>query len=147
MTTSIELLASSKPIVEEEQLKKKGYLIQYDLRFEQLENYYYEKVKHLFTMPYVYSVYGLYTDAFYNYLQNHMELGDSVEIFEIPDPEKLDDLLKAINQNPFAIQINLAELTYQNQYGTFSLHKKNWVDELKRRRLITLDGITIIHKY
>ena len=40
MTIPIELLASSKPIVEEEQLKK-GYLVQYDLRFEQLENYYY----------------------------------------------------------------------------------------------------------
>lgn len=146
MTISIELLASSKPIVEEEQLKK-GYLIQYDLRFEQLENYYYEKVKHLFMMPYVYSIHGLCTDAFYNYLQNHMELGDSLEIFGIPDPGKLDDLLKAIHQNPFAIQINLAEFTYQNQYGTFSLHKKNWGDELKRRRLITLDGITLIRKY
>lgn len=146
MTTSIELLASSKPIVEEEQLKK-GYLIQYDLGFEQLENYYYEKVKHLFTMPYVYSISGLYTDAFYHYLQHHMELGDSLEIFEIPDPEKLDNLLKAIHQTPFAIQINLAELTYQNQYGTFSLHKKRWVDELKHRALMTLDGITLIRKY
>lgn len=146
MTTSIELLASSKPIVEEEQLKK-GYLVQYDLGFEQLENYYYEKVKHLFMMPYVYSVHGLYTDAFYNYLQNHMELGDSLEIFEIPDPEKLDNLLKTIHKTPFAIQINLIELTYQNQYGTFSLHKKNWVDELKHRALMTLDGITLIRKY
>lgn len=146
MTTSIELLASSKPIVEEEQLRK-GYLVQYDLGFEQLENYYYEKVKHLFTMPYVYRVYGLYADTFYNYLQNHMELGDSLEIFEIPDPEKLDNLLQAIHQIPFAIQINLAELTYQNQYGTFSLHKKNWVDELKHRALMTLDGITFIRKY
>lgn len=146
MTTSIELLASSKPIVEEEQLKK-GYLIQYDLGFEQLGNYYYEKVKHLFTMPYVYSISGLYTDAFYHYLQHHMELGDSLEILEIPDPEKLDNLLKAIHQNPLAIQINLAELTYQNQYGTFSLHKKHWVDELKHRALMTLDGITLIRKY
>ena len=146
MTTSIELLASSKAIVEEEQLKK-GYLVQYDLRFEQLENYYYEKVKHLFTMPYMYSVSGFYTDAFYNYLQNHMELGDSLEIFEIPDPEKLDNLLKTIHKTPFSIQINLTELTYQNQYGTFSLHKKNWVHELKHRSLITLDGITLIRKF
>ena len=115
MTTSIEQLASSKAIVEEEQLNK-GYLVQYDLRIEQLENYFYEIVKHLFTMPYVYSVSGLYTGAFYNYLQNHMELGDSLEIFEIPDPEKLDNLSKAIHKIPFSIQINLNELTYQNQY-------------------------------
>ena len=123
MTTSIELLASSKAIVKEEQLKK-VYLFQYDLRFEQLENYFYEIVKHLFTMPYVYSVSGLYTDAFYNYLQIQIELGDSLEIFEIPDSEKLDNLLKAIYKTPFSIQIELIELTYQKQYGTFLLHKK-----------------------
>lgn len=95
----------------------------------------------------MYSVSGLYTDAFYNYLQNHMELGDSLETFEIPDPEKLDNLLKAIHHPPFAIQINLTELTYQNQYGTFSLDKKNWVDKLKHKTLKTLDGITLIRKY
>lgn len=146
MTTSIHLLASSKPIVEEEQLRK-GYMVEYDLGFKPLETYYYKKVKHLFTMPYLYDVSGLYSDDFYNYLHNHMELGDTLEIFEIPDPEKLDKLLEDIHKIPFSIQINLTELTYQNQYGTFSLHKKNWVDELKHRTLIALDGITRIRKY
>lgn len=146
MTSSIEILGSSKPLVEEEQLKK-GYMVKYNLGFDKLEDYYYQRVKHLFTMPYMYSVSGLHTDAFYDYLEKHMELGDSIEIFEILNPEKIEDCLNAVNRFPFSVQINLAELTYQNQYGTFSLHKKNWVDELQHRSLIVPNGITSIRYY
>lgn len=147
MTTSIGILASSRSLVDGEILKRKGYDSSNYLYLEQLEEYYYDKVKHLFTMPYLYESEGGFGDYFYDYLQNRMELGDTIELFEILDPEKDDELLKGIHLFPYAIQINIHDLTYQNEYGTFLLNKKNWVEDLKHRPLIVPDGITVIRNY
>ena len=152
MTTSIEILASSKPLVEEELLKKnEGYVDNDYLGFkqltEELAEYEYEKIRNLFTMPYLYSVFAIGIDGFYDYLQNQMELGDTIELFEIPDPEKFEELLNGIHLFPYAIEIDLPKLTYKNQYGTFLLNKKNWIEDLKHRALVVPDGITVIRNY
>ena len=49
-TTPIGILASSRPLIKEETLKRKWHVN--DLYFDQLEEYYYDKVKRLFITPY-----------------------------------------------------------------------------------------------
>ena len=49
--------------------------------------------------------------------------------------------------NPEYIFINVGRLTYQDQYGTYQLNKKNWIDELNHRTLISNSGVTTIVKY
>lgn len=42
-------------------------------------------------MPYFYQFTGgIGADAFYDYLQYHMELGDTIRLFEIPGPEETE---------------------------------------------------------
>lgn len=145
MTSSIEIMASSKPIIDDYELNK-GYIVKYNLGFSELGDYYYPLVKHLFTMPYIYEVSGLHSGAFYEYLAQHMEIGDTLEIYEIPIPEKVEQSLKALEESPFPIQINVENLSYQNIYGTFKFNKKCWVEDLKHRKIVTENGITTIRK-
>lgn len=42
MTLSVVILASSRPLADGEKLKRKGYVIEYNLYFEQIENYFYK---------------------------------------------------------------------------------------------------------
>jgi len=77
-TTSIEIMASSKPIIDDYELNK-GYIVKYNLGFSKLEDYYYHLVKHLFTMPYIYEVSGLHSGAFYEYLAQHMDHNLSIK--------------------------------------------------------------------
>ncbi len=42
MTLSVVILASSRPLADGEKLKRKGYVIKYNLYFEQIEDYFYK---------------------------------------------------------------------------------------------------------
>jgi hypothetical protein len=60
---------------------------------------------------------------------------------------RYQDSIRKMMDHPQPISINIGSLTYENEYGTFKLKEKNWVEELNHRTLVTEYGITTILRY
>lgn len=149
--TSIYFLASSKPFVLPERLQHYQEQQLYDLHqlftISDVYEGWYEDMAPLLTLPYLYEVRGLENDAFFMYLESEMEVGDTLELFYMHNQGWHAEYVKQALEKQESIFINVGSLTYENQYGTFQLSQKNWVQELRQRTIVTDRGVTTIVKY
>ena len=76
-----------------------------------------------------------------------MEVGDVLEIVTIHSINHIEKSIAKMVREPKPITINAGSLTYKNTYGEFQLHKKNWIDDLRHRTIVTDYGVTTIVKY
>ena len=93
-------------------------------------------------MPYNYEVGGLGNYYFFVYLEKYMEVGDVIELYEIPVQQWYEQYIERVLEHPEPITINVGRYTYQNQYGKYQLNSKKWVEELGHRTLATEYGVT-----
>ncbi|MER1999618.1 MAG: hypothetical protein ABS882_07570 [Lysinibacillus sp.] len=149
--TSIYFLASSKPFQLSKEIidYQKNEIYDYSMYFSISEVWegWYEIMKPLLSMPYLYEVRGLENDAFFMYLEKQMEIGDLIELYYMHHQDWHESYIKRAIESPEPITINVGRLTYVNQYGTYQLNAKNWIEELRHRTLVTDRGVTTIVKY
>lgn len=62
-----------------------------------------------------------------------MEVGDVIELYEIPAQQWYSHYIKRVLEHPEPISINVGSFAYRNQYGVFQFNHKSWLDELKHR--------------
>ena len=111
------------------------------------DHWWYEVVKPVLSMPYIYEVGGIGNHYFFAYLEKYMELGDVIELYEIPVQHWYERYIKRVLENPDAITINVGSYTYENRYGKYQLNPKKWKEELSHRTLLTERGVTTILYY
>lgn len=149
--TSIYFLASSRPIEISQRLQSYEeqplYLAQQRFSITDVYDTWYDVMQPLLTLPYLYEVRGLENDAFFMYLDSEMEVGDTLQLFYMHNQGWHENYVKRALEKQESIHINVGKLTYENEYGTFLFSKKNWINELRRRTLVTDRGVTTIVKY
>jgi hypothetical protein len=148
--TEIQFLASSKPFsIPREIEESNGFFFERGVSFfvNNLDPYWTEIMQPFFMMPYLFEVRGLGNKNFWTYIEHFMEVGDVIELYHISVQNWYQDSIRKMMDNPQHISINIGSRTYENAYGTFKLNKKNWIEELSHRTLVTEYGITTILRY
>ncbi|MEH7400525.1 MULTISPECIES: hypothetical protein [Bacillaceae] len=97
------------------------------------------------TLPYVYEIFGYEKLSFISFLEEFMELGDIVEVYEYCDGKEL--LPESINNPNEARTINLLQLTYKDELGEYQFDERNWMNELTTRRVVSKRSVTTFMKY
>lgn len=110
-------------------------------------DYYTKTLRDILTLPYLYYVTGVGSSYFWLYLDKYMEEGDVLEIVMIHNINRVDEIVEKMLEKPSSIHLNVGSLTYKNEYGTFQLHQKNWIEDAKHRKILTEHGVTTIRKY
>ncbi|MGN1402108.1 MAG: hypothetical protein ACI4XL_11480 [Bacillus sp. (in: firmicutes)] len=149
--SSIQFLASSRPFIMPEEIEdyNNNGLYELDMCFSvyETDKWWRDIVKPVLSMPYIYEVGGLGNHYFFVYLEKYMDIGDVIELYEIPVQQWYEEYIQRVRKVPEPITINIGSYTYQNQYGNFQLNPKKWVEELSHRTLLTERGVTTIIKY
>lgn len=148
--SEIQFLASSKPFIIPKEIEENGRVFyENGLSFNvlELDEYWIKIVQPILTMPYIYEARGLGNQDFWTYLDKYMEEGDVLEIYTVPVQQWYKGSIQNVLENPKNITINIESHTYKNEYGTYILHAKNWLEELKHRTLVTEYGVTTILRY
>ena len=96
------------------------------------------------TLPYVYEI-EFEKLSLLSFLEEFMEFGDVVEIYEYWDGRKV--LPESINVPSEARTINLLKLKYKDEFGEYHFDKKNWINELKTRIVVSNRSVTTFVKY
>lgn len=73
-----------------------------------------------------------------------MECGDVVELYEYWEGKVLP---KSINVPNEVRTINLLQRTYKDELGEYQFEKKNWMNKLVTRTLISNRSVTSFVKY
>lgn len=97
------------------------------------------------TLPYNYEILGFEKLSFISLLDECMEYGDVVEIYEYWDGKKV--LPQSINVPKEARTINLLQRTYKDEFRECQLNKKNWMNELETRIVVSSRSVTTFVKY
>ncbi|OCA86909.1 MULTISPECIES: hypothetical protein [unclassified Bacillus (in: firmicutes)] len=146
----IQFLASSKPFIMPEEIENyhNNGIDELDMCFSvyEADKWWCDIVKPVLSMPYIYEV-GVLGNHFFVYLEKYMDIGDVIELYEIPVQQWYEEYIQRVLEVPEPIMINVGSYTYQNQYGLFRLNPKKWVEELSHRTLLTERGVTTIVKY
>ena len=150
--TGIFFLASSRPIILPEEIEEYNNRRIFDepnkaFSLWKADEWYIKDVQRVLTLPYIYEVGGIDSYYFWVYIEKYMEIGDVIELLAIDHQDKVPKYVDIILANPLPIMINVGSLTYTNQFGTFQLQPKNWIEDLKHRTLYNLRGVTTIVKY
>ncbi|MFC7685021.1 hypothetical protein [Ureibacillus sp. GCM10028918] len=149
--SSIQFLASSKPFIMPREIEdyNNGGVYETGMCFSVYETVqeWREIVKPVLTMPYIYEVRGLGSYYFFLYLEKYMDVGDVIELYEIPVQNWYEKYIQTVLTKPEPITINVGNYTYQNQYGMYQLNPRSWLEELSHRTLLTEHGGTTIIKY
>ena len=149
--SGIQFLASSKLFIMPDEIEDyyNGGIYELGMCFSVYETdaWWREIVGPVLSMPYIYEVGGIGNYYFFHYLKEYMEVGEVIELYEIPVQHQYEKYIESVLQNPEPIVINVGSCTYQNQYGTYQLNPKSWVEELSHRTLLTERGVTTIQKY
>ena len=150
--TGIFFLASSRPIILPEEIQEYNDRRIFDepnkaFSLREADEWYIKDVRRVLTLPYIYEVGGIDSYYFWVYIEKYMEIGDVIELLDIDHQDKVRKYVDKILANPQPIKINVGSLTYTNQFGTFQLQPKTWIEDLKHRTLYTLHGVTTIVKY
>ncbi len=147
----IQFLASSRPLNIPEEIAEYNDKDSYDsdmyFSVHDTDEYWYDILKPIITMPYIYEAHGLDQPYFFVYLEKYMELGDVFELYEIPVQHWYEESIQRVLEKPEPILINIGQYTYQNQFGTYQLNAKKWAEELSHRTIVTEFGVTTIVKY
>jgi hypothetical protein len=96
------------------------------------------------TLPYVYELYGCEKFLLLSFLEEYMKFGDVIELYEYWEGKALP---KSINVPNEARTINLLHRTYKDELGEYQFDKKNWMNELATRTLISNRSVTTFVKY
>lgn len=110
------------------------------------DKYWVEIIKPIITLPYVYEVTGLGNQYFFVYLEKYFAEGYILELYEIPVQNWYNDSIQRALEYDETITIDLKNYVYQNHLGTFQLNRKNLVEDLEHRTLVTERGVTTIVK-
>lgn len=106
-----------------------------------------QALEKIMTMPYLYYIAGIGNADFWRYLDEHMEVGDVLEIVNIHIQHRALEIVEKMLEHPSPIFINIGSKTFQNATGTYQLSRKHWIEELTHRTLVTDFGMTTIVKY
>lgn len=152
--SEITFLASSKPFKMPDEIKEHNNRTAYTseeeatfFTFQELHPLWVKEIEGLFSMPYLYEAAGLESPLFLTYLEKHMETGDVLEIYNVPNQHALEKYIQRMQETPQPIHINVGSFTYRDVHGQYQLNPKNWVEELSRKNYITQLGLTTIVKY
>ena len=105
---------------------------------DEAEQWYAQMLRPIITLPYLYSfVSGISNDDFLLYVVKLMEEGDVLEIVTIHSINHIEKSVAKMVRDPQPITINVGSLTYKNVYGEFQLHKKNWINDLRHRTIVS----------
>ncbi|WP_199615293.1 hypothetical protein [Paenibacillus alkalitolerans] len=96
------------------------------------------------TLPYVYEIYGYEKLSLISFLEEFMEFGDVVEIYEYWEGQALPE---SINVPKEARTINLLQRTYKDEFGEYQFDKRNWMEELATRTVVSNRSVTTFVKY
>jgi len=152
--SAISFLASSKifKLPDEINTYNKRRVFERDEDFmafyvQEIDEYWSNQIKDLFSLPYLYEVVGLGNQLFLTYLEKYMEMGDVLEIYSVPNQHALLRYKQKMLEYPRPIEVNVGNYTYKDVYGMYQLNPKTWVDELDRRNYSNQHGITTILNY
>ncbi|MFJ8258361.1 hypothetical protein ACIQ4Z_13940 [Peribacillus asahii] len=152
--SEITFLASSKPFQIPDEIKEYNNRTFFEreedfisFSVEEIDDYWEKEVEGLFSMPYIYEVYGVGNRLFLKYIEKYMEMGDVLEIYTIPNQHAFEYYKQKMQENPELIEVNVRSYTYRDIYGSYQLNTKNWLEELSHRNYITHHGITTFVKY
>ncbi|WP_078552144.1 hypothetical protein [Bacillus alkalicellulosilyticus] len=152
--SEITFLASSKPFIIPDEIKEYNNRTYFEriedmigLGVHEIDPYWKDLVNDLFTMPYIYTIYGADNKLFLLYLEKYMEEGEILELLEIPNEHAFEYYKSRILEDPNPIIINVGSLTYQNKTEKYQLNPKKWVDELSHKIFVTHYCVTTIVKY
>ena len=154
--SEITFLASSKPFILPDEIEEYNnrtfFESEEDFKMrlwvsEEGANGWNELVGGLFTLPYLYEIYGADNQLFLLYLEKYMEEGEVLELLHFPNQNDYEYYQRRLMEDPEPIVINVGSLTYQNKNGTYQLNPKKWVEELSHKNYLTEFGVTTIIKY
>ncbi|GIO25227.1 hypothetical protein [Oceanobacillus sp. J11TS1] len=153
--SGITFLASSKPFIIPDEIQEYNNRTIFEkmedgvsLWVNEVDNSVWEEVvEGLFTMPYIYEIFGANNKLFLLYLEKYMEEGDVLELIDIPNQHAFEYNKRRLLEKTEPIIINVGSFTYQNKNGKYQLNPKKWVEELSRKNYLTQYGVTTIVKY
>ena len=153
--SEITFLASSKPFILPDEIQEYNNRTYFEREedfiglwvSEEGANGWDELVGGLFTLPYLYEIYGADNQLFLLYLEKYMEEGEVLELLYFPNQHAYEYYQRRLMEDPEPIVINVGSLTYQNKNGTYQLNPKKWVEELSCKNYLTEFGVTTIIKY
>ncbi|WP_227936435.1 hypothetical protein [Alkalihalobacillus deserti] len=135
--SSRTFIATMKPIQDLKYLFEK-----YDLGMGLDKDYYIDLP---LTLPYVYEIYGRYEKlSLISFLEEFIEYGDVVEIYEYWEGKALPISINVPNE---ARTINILQHTYKDEFGEYQFNKKNWMNELAYRTVVSNRSVTTFVKY
>ena len=97
-----------------------------------------------FTLPYVYEMFNNNTESFLKFIDEVMDIGDAIEVYEYWEGSGLPESINLPNE---ARTINLLTYIYKDEYGEYSLNKKRWLEELASRTCSSHRSVTTFVKY
>ncbi len=153
--TSYTFLASSKKIQLQDEIvaeddartlhePNKSFHVR---ELDEAEQWYKQMLRPIITLPYLYSYISGISDDFLLNVVKSMDVGDVLEIVSIHRINHIEKSVAKMVRDPQPITINVGSLTYKNAYGEFRLQKKNWIEDLRRRKIVSEYGVTTIVKY
>ncbi|MBV7508649.1 hypothetical protein KW850_25880 [Bacillus sp. sid0103] len=152
--TQITFLASSKPFEIPDEIEEYNnrtiFEREEDVIFfsvQEVDDYWKKKIEGLFSLPYVYEVNGVGNRLFLTYIEKYLELGDVLEIYQVPNQHVFEEYKQRLEEHPEPIEVNVGSYTYRNIYGLYQLNSIKWLEDLNHRNYITHRGITTIVKY
>jgi hypothetical protein len=152
--TQITFLASSKPFQIPDEIEEYNNRTVFEreedaiyFSVQEVGDYWKDKTKGLFTMPYIYEAEGVGNKLFLRYIEKYMELGDVLEIYQVPNQHAFEEYKQRMEEHPEPIEINVGNYTYRTIYGLYQLNPKKWLEELSHRNYITHYGVTTFVNY
>ncbi|MFT0804171.1 hypothetical protein VSK91_22865 [Bacillus swezeyi] len=152
--TQITFLASSNPIKIPDEIAEYNNRTIFEreedaifFSIQEVDDYWKKKVNDLFSMPYIYEAQGVGNKLFLTYIEKYMDLGDVLEIYQVPNQHVFEEYKRKMEEQPEPIEVNVESHTYRTIYGVYQLNPKKWVEELCHRNYITHHGVTTFVKY
>ncbi|MBI0577331.1 hypothetical protein IEC97_08155 [Neobacillus cucumis] len=152
--TEIAFLASSKPFKIPDEIEEYNNRTVFEgeedfifFSVQEVDDDWKKKIEGLFSMPYVYKVDGVGNQLFLTYIEKYMELGDVLEIYQVPNQHAFEEYKHRMEEEPEPIEVNVGSFTYRTIYGLYQLNSKGWLEDLSRRSYITHLGITTFVKF
>jgi hypothetical protein len=152
--TKITFLASSKPFKLPDEIEeynnRKIFEREEDAIFfsvQEIDDFWKESITGVFSMPYIYETHGVGNKLFLRYIEKYMEIGEVLEIYQVPNQNAFEHYKQRMEEHPEHIEANAGIYTYSTIYGLYELNPKKWAEELSHRNYITHHGITTFVKF
>lgn len=152
--SAITFLASSRPFIIPQDIEEYNQRTEYgaeeDYKFfsvQQADEAWLEEVQGLFSLPYIYVAEGVGNRIFLIYLEKHMEIGDVIEVYSVPNQHALSAYREKFEEDPEYIEVNTESYTYRDRFGFFQFSSKKWTEELSHRTYLSHNALTTFVKY